>query len=52
METPVSTLVEIAGWGCEVIVCTGVSVYEEIVFVDMRYWGNFLTCNDLFYKNK
>lgn len=36
METPVSILVKIAGWGCEVIVCTGISVYGEIVFV----WRN------------
>lgn len=36
METPVPILVKIAGWSCEVIVCTGISVYGEIVFV----WRN------------
>lgn len=26
-------------WGCEVIVCAGISVCEEAVFVDMCYWS-------------
>lgn len=47
METPVSILVKIAGWGCEVIVCTGISVYGEIVWM-CATGGNFLMCNDLF----